>query len=106
MAKVGAIERGAAGSAAAGGAGAHAVLRAGAELFIALAEIVEIAQERVRLQKELDRVEGMLRGVEGKLSNEQFTGRAPADVIEKEREKASNFRDQRDRLSSKLKSLA
>jgi valyl-tRNA synthetase len=102
MAKVGSIERGA----AAGGGGAHAVLRGGAELFIPLAEMVDVAVERERLQKELDRVEGMLRGVEGKLSNEQFTDRAPAEVIEKEREKATNFRDQRDRLSSKLKSLA
>lgn len=60
----------------------------------------------MRLQKELDRVDGMLRGVESKLSNEKFTARAPADVIEKEREKADNFRDQRNRLASKLEALA
>jgi valyl-tRNA synthetase len=103
MARVGDIERN--GSATAGAAGAHAVLRGGAELFVPLADIIDLAQERDRLQKELDRIDNMLRATEGKLGNEQFTARAPADVIEREREKADNFRDQRERLSSKLQAL-
>jgi valyl-tRNA synthetase len=103
MARVSDIERN--GSATAGAAGAHAVLRGGAELFVPLADIIDLAQERDRLQKELDRIDNMLRATEGKLGNEQFTARAPADVIEREREKADNFRDQRERLSSKLQAL-
>jgi valyl-tRNA synthetase len=103
MARVGSVERNA--QTVAGAAGAHAVLRGGAELFIPLADIIDLAQERDRLQKELDRLSAMLKGTEAKLSNEQFTARAPADVIEREREKADNFRDQRDRLSSKLAAL-
>jgi valyl-tRNA synthetase len=103
MARISEIDRN--GGATAGAAGAHAVLRGGAELFIPLADVIDLAQERDRLQKELDRIESMLRGTEAKLGNEQFTARAPADVIEREREKADNFRDQRDRLSSKLMAL-
>ncbi len=103
MARVGGIEHDA--PVVAGAAGAHAVLRGGAELFIPLADIIDLAQERERLQKELERLGGMLRGTEAKLGNEQFTARAPEDVIEREREKAENFRDQRDRLSTKLAAL-
>jgi valyl-tRNA synthetase len=107
MARVGTIERnGAAASAGnSGNAGAHAVMRGGTELFIPLAGIIDVAQERARLTKELERLDGMLRSTEGKLSNETFTSRAPADVIAREREKADNFRDQRERLSSKLQAL-
>ena len=103
MARVSAVERNA--PVVEGAAGANAVLRGGSELFIPLESLVDLAQERERLQKELDRLDGMLRGAEAKLGNEQFTARAPADVIEREREKADNFRDQRERLSSKLRAL-
>jgi valyl-tRNA synthetase len=88
-----------------GGAGAHAVLRAGVELFIPLADVIDLEQERQRLQKELERLEGQLRATESKLRNEQFTSRAPTEVVEKERAKADNFRDQRDRLALKIDGL-
>jgi valyl-tRNA synthetase len=103
MARISAIERDA--PVVAGAAGAHAVMRGGTELFIPLADIIDLAQERERLKKEIERLDGMLRGTEAKLANEQFTAKAPADVIEREREKADNFRDQRERLSSKLTAL-
>jgi valyl-tRNA synthetase len=88
-----------------GGAGAHAVLRGGVELFIPLAGVIDLEQERKRLQKELERLDGQLRATENKLQNEQFTARAPADVVERERAKADNFRDQRDRLALKIGGL-
>ncbi|NJD09893.1 MAG: valine--tRNA ligase [Gemmatimonadetes bacterium] len=88
-----------------GGAGAHAVLRGGVELFIPLAGVIDLEQERMRLEKELERLDGQLRATETKLHNEQFTSRAPVDVVERERAKAENFRDQRDRLAAKISGL-
>lgn len=85
--------------------GAHAVLRGGVELFIPLAGVIDLERERARLEKELARLDGQLRGVEAKLANEQFVTRAPAEVVEREREKGANFREQRDRLLEKLESL-
>jgi valyl-tRNA synthetase len=66
---------------------------------------VDVEQERQRLGKELERLEGQLRGTEARLSSEQFTARAPAEIVAKEREKATSLRDQRDRLAAKLKGL-
>ncbi len=87
------------------GAGAHAVLRGGTELFLPLAGLIDIERERTRLREELDRLEGQLRAVQARLGNENFVSRAPANVVARERDKAANFRDQRDRLATKLAAL-
>ncbi|HEY8485253.1 MAG TPA: valine--tRNA ligase [Longimicrobiales bacterium] len=87
------------------GAGAHAVLRSGAELFIPLAGIVDVAREKQRLEEELERLSGHLRATESRLANEQFVSRAPAEVVAREREKAASLRDQCERLRRKLESL-
>jgi valyl-tRNA synthetase len=50
-------------------------------------------------------VDQVLHAAESKLANEHFVGRAPAEVVERERDKAADLRDQRERLSAKLASL-
>ncbi len=92
-------------AAAPGGAGATAVLQNGTELFLPLDGLVDLEKERGRLAREIERLDGQLRGAEAKLGNEGFTGRAPAEVVAKEREKADTFRYQRDRLKEKLQTL-
>jgi valyl-tRNA synthetase len=87
------------------GAGAHAIIGSGTELFIPLAGVIDVDRERQRLRKELERLEQFLRATESKLANEKFVGRAPADVVAREREKAEGLKDQRERLSAKLESL-
>ncbi|HEX7049788.1 MAG TPA: valine--tRNA ligase [Longimicrobiales bacterium] len=89
-----------------GQAGAHAVLRGGAELFLPLSGIIDLERERGRLGAELDRLEAQLRATEARLANTNFVSKAPAEVVAREREKAASFRDQRDKLSRKLAALA
>jgi valyl-tRNA synthetase len=94
------------GSAASGRvAGAHAVLTGGTELFVPLEGLIDVARERQRLRQERDRLDGQLAAVLQRLASESFVGRAPADVVAREREKAEHFRDQRDRLARKLDAL-
>ena len=88
-----------------GDVGAHAVLRNGADLFLPLAGIIDVEQERQRLGRELERIEGQLRGTEARLGSDKFTARAPADIVAREREKAESLRDQRSRLAAKLQGL-
>jgi valyl-tRNA synthetase len=87
------------------GGGAYAVLKSGAELFVPLEKLIDIDRERDRLQGELDRVRGLRTSTEKRLRNEQFVTRAPAQVVEREREKAESFREQEERLSRKLAAL-
>jgi valyl-tRNA synthetase len=89
----------------AGGAGATTVLRSGAEVFVPLAGVIDLDRERARLREEIGRLSAQLVATEGRLSNESFTSRAPADVVERERAKLRSFAEQRETLSTKLASL-
>ncbi|HXX63783.1 MAG TPA: valine--tRNA ligase [Bacteroidota bacterium] len=63
----------------------------GEELFVPLEGVIDLAVERARLQKEIDRVDAMLNGIRTKLGNANFIARAPEDVVAKEREKETTF---------------
>ncbi|TVP78110.1 MAG: valine--tRNA ligase [Gemmatimonadales bacterium] len=93
-------------AAAPGGvAGASAVLGNGTEVFLPLEGLIDLDRERERLRAEVERLDGQLKGSEKRLANEQFTARAPAEIVEREREKVLSFRDQRDKLQVQLQAL-
>jgi valyl-tRNA synthetase len=93
------------GSSAGRGVGASAVTRDGTEIFLPLEGLIDLDQERRRLRAEIDRLDGQVAGAEKKLANEQFVGRAPAEVVQKEREKVGAFSEQRSKLQGKLSAL-
>ena len=85
--------------------GAHAVLVDGSEVFVALEGEIDVQRECSRLAGELARLDRQLSGLEAKLANQNFIARAPSEVVAKEREKERGWRDQRQALADKLKSL-
>ncbi len=85
---------------------AHAVLSDGTELTLPLEGVIDLERERARLGAERDRLDAQLRATEARLGNEQFTSKAPAEVVQREREKAGSFREQIERLRRKLDALA
>ncbi len=87
------------------GVGAHAVFGDGSEVVVALEGAVDIRTECRRLSEEKDRLDKQLEGLAARLTNENFVARAPQDVVAREREKEKAWRDQRDVLAGKLKSL-
>ena len=64
----------------------------GTEIFVSLEGLINVDAERSRLEKEIDRVKGVIAGIESKLNNEQFIKRAPAQVIEKEKMKIESMK--------------
>ncbi len=64
-----------------------------AKLYIPMGQLVDVAKELERIGKELEKARKNLAGIEGKLSNEKFTARAPEAVVNAEREKAAKARD-------------
>ena len=63
-----------------------------ARVFMPLAELVDVEQELARIAKEKEKAEGHLRGIEAKLSNEAFTSKAPAHIVQNQREQAEKLR--------------
>ena len=57
------------------------------EIYVALAGIVDVAAERQRLQKEIKRTSDTIGFTRGKLGRADFVERAPAEIVDKEREK-------------------
>jgi valyl-tRNA synthetase len=58
-----------------------------------MGQLVDVAKELDRIGKELEKARKNLAGIEAKLSNENFTARAPEAVVNAEREKAAKARD-------------
>jgi valyl-tRNA synthetase len=58
--------------------------------FVSTGVVVDAAEERVKLQQELIYVQGFIRSVEGKLSNQKFVGSAPEAVVSAERKKLAD----------------
>lgn len=59
----------------------------GAQLFIPLEDLVDIAKERVRLKDELGHLEQEVARTRQKLENQNFVSKAPEAVVQKERDK-------------------
>ncbi len=66
---------------------------ADAKLYIPMGELVDVAKELERIDKELEKARKNLAMLEGKLSNENFVARAPQNVVDAEREKAAKAKD-------------
>ena len=85
-------------------ASANAVIK-DAEIFIPLEGLIDVKVEREKLEKEIQRLNGMLIGVEKKLSNEKFVNNAPADVVENEKRKKEDWKNSIEKLESILADL-
>ena len=63
-----------------------------ARLYLPLAELVDLEKEKARIQKELDKNRKELDKLETKLNNPGFVNKAPAQVVEAERERAGKLK--------------
>jgi len=77
----------------------------GAELYLPLAGLLDIAQEVARLEKELEHLNKEVERVEKKLANEGFVAKAPAKVIEEERAKMKDYAEKRDKVVQRIAEL-
>ncbi|MBM4399435.1 MAG: valine--tRNA ligase [Candidatus Cloacimonetes bacterium] len=57
------------------------------EIFLPLSGLIDLAQEKARLSKQLEKLEAELAGIQRKLANENFVKNAKPEVVEKEKEK-------------------
>ncbi len=84
---------------------AVSVVIAGATLYIPFAELVDIAQEIGRLEKEEKRLTGELARVNGMLKNERFLSKAPESKIAEEKEKLEKYTQMMEQVQERLAAL-
>ena len=77
----------------------------GAEILVPLDELVDIAAEIERLEKEKKKLEGEVTRVEKKLANQGFVAKAPAAVVEEEKAKGEKYREMLETVTARLESL-
>ncbi|TWE11040.1 valyl-tRNA synthetase [Pseudomonas sp. AG1028] len=77
------------------------------QVLVPMAGLIDKEAELARLDKEIQRLEGEAKRVGGKLANEGFVAKAPAEVLEKERAKLAeaeqalaNLLEQRGKIAS------
>jgi valyl-tRNA synthetase len=75
------------------------------KFFIEAEQTMDVAAQKVQLQKELDYLQGFLISVEKKLNNERFVQNAKPEVVEIERRKQADAREKIIAIEDNLKSL-
>ena len=75
------------------------------ELLLPLAGMINVDEEEKRLLKEQAKIEKDLKMFEGKLANQDFVSRAPADVLEKTKEKVREAQEKRQVLLAGLEKI-
>lgn len=76
-----------------------------ADLFVPLADLIDIDAERSRIERELSLAENELARARSTLANSAFRDRAPQAVVEKEEKKEQEFIAKKERLQANLAAL-
>ena len=72
------------------------------EIYIPLAGMVDLANDKPRLEKELKEAQSHIERLE-KLLSSDFANKAPAALVAKEREKLEGYKDTAEKIKAQLK---
>ena len=86
--------------------GAIAQVTRAVEVFLPLAGLVDMEKERQRLAKEADRLGRELEKISRKLMNREYRNKAPAEVVEKDRDRERRFTEMLGRVRGNLEALS
>ncbi len=77
----------------------------GVEAYLPLAGLVDLKQEIARLEKALAEADREIQRAEGMLANENFTAKAPPQVVQQQRDRLAESQERRARLEARLEAL-
>ena len=90
---------------AAAQAGQVSIVTHAAQLFIPLGELVDLTKEKARVEKELKKQSGELEKLNAKLNNPGFVNKAPAHVVQAEKERSVQLAELVAKLEAQLKGM-
>ncbi len=82
------------------------VLTHAARISMPMAELVDLEKEKARMEKELGKSRAELEKLQTKLNNPGFVNKAPANVVQAERERAEKLATLIAGLEEQLSSMA
>jgi valyl-tRNA synthetase len=85
---------------------AAADIRAQMEIYVPLAGIVDLAEERERLKKEIEKAQKEIGHINKKFENPNYAARAPAELVEKDKARIAELEVRIGKLSENLKRIA
>ncbi len=74
-------------------------------LYLPLEGLIDVAAEEARLTKELEKIDAEIAKVQQKLSNPNFTGKAPAHILEEHKKRLAEWEAKRARVIEALERL-
>lgn len=77
----------------------------GANVYLPLAGLINIQEELDRLAKELEKWNQEVQRVENKLANDRFVANAPEDIVQKERDKQTDYREKQQTVKDRIAQL-
>ena len=77
----------------------------GMEIFIPLEGLVDLDQEKERMEKRMTEVSRLLKGINKKLLNNNFLERAPEPVIQKEKSNLNKLTEELEKINANLEML-
>ena len=78
---------------------------AGLEIYVDLKDFIDVKAELAKNEQQEQKLLGLIKGKEAKLNNESFVSRAPANVVQTEREGLAQYQQQLDSVRAALAAL-
>ncbi|RLE06983.1 hypothetical protein DRZ78_03750, partial [Candidatus Aerophobetes bacterium] len=75
------------------------------EIFVPLKGLLDLSREKIRLKRILEELKEELATTERRLSNPEFLRKAPAEVIEKEKEEKRGIKIKMERFKKRLEEI-
>jgi valyl-tRNA synthetase len=75
------------------------------EVHVDVSRFIDVEAEKARLAKQMDQLRGHAKSIEGKLANENFVSRAPAEVVQQQRDKLVEIHGQIESIEAALAKL-
>ena len=76
------------------------------EILVPMDGLIDVTAELARLDREIDKISNETKKLSGKLGNSKFVDNAPAEVVEKERQKLEEFENSLSQLNAKRSAIA
>lgn len=73
------------------------------QLYLKIEGLIDVEQEKAKLNKEIERTEGFIISITKKLSNENFVSKASSEVVENEKKKLDDNRQKLEKLKEHYK---